>query len=284
MMRLFLMKVIFTIIAVILLIWVTACDKGDKSKTLVTLGNTSISASEIKGSVSDGVWPQMSESEKDALLQSAIRSELMSIVAEKKKLDKHPKVRAELEKVRRELLDNNYTEMIIEPTIEITDNEIQKYYKENENLFLWPEDAFHLRKLVFDNETFADSAEGIIDDVGDIFIAGRQFGIDSTSIDVGFIPSSEILPSILNKIDSRDRGDIVGPFEFENGYVIIEVTDIAKGGILRPLNDVRDEIENMIFTERREELRRQVVDSLFQFYKPVVDSALWDSLKAVNYE
>jgi len=63
---------------------------------------------------------------------------------------------------------------------------------------------------------------------------------------------------------------------------LMRIMGSARKGSIREVSEVRNLIENIIYSEMHDKLLGEILDSLKEIYKPGVDSIVWDSLLHQN--
>jgi hypothetical protein len=147
------------------------------------------------------------------------------------------------------------------------------------------EDEVHLLRLIIEDKSIADTLVKRYKAEPDSFLSIYSFsiladalGIDTIGMDLGFVTKDDFSSSLWSKIISSSEGNIIGPEKFESNWLIIRVVTLGLAGTVRPLESVKRDIETTLYTEMREKVFYGLVDSLKSYYKPRIDSVLWDSL------
>ena len=117
---------------------------------------------------------------------------------------------------------------IIEPRIEITDEEIKAYFEENKESFNEEEQVEASHILVEDEATAKKVAKKLAD--GEDFAAlAKEFSTDTMSAEnggeLGFFPRGKMVAEFEEAAFSMKVDTISDPVKTEHGYHIIHVTD-----------------------------------------------------------
>ncbi len=78
-----------------------------------------------------------------------------------------------------------------------------------------------------------------------------------------FIPGLGQRRQILNYLESAEEGDISEPIETGANFIVINVTNVTPEGV-RPFEEVRAQIENIVFNRERKKMVAQRVSGLMQ--------------------
>jgi peptidyl-prolyl cis-trans isomerase C len=162
-----------------------------------------------------------------------------------------------------------------------TDEEIQKFYKQNkEAQFTNPEQRC-VRHILFakDQKQKAEDVKKQLEDGADFAKLAKEYSQDPGSAknggDLGCLGKGETVPPFEEAAFGAEEGEIAGPVKTEFGYHLLEVTD-AKPKQTRPLSEVEPEIraqlsqeeQSQAFTKWLEEQKKQRNVKYLEGYKP----------------
>jgi parvulin-like peptidyl-prolyl isomerase len=141
---------------------------------------------------------------------------------------------------------------------EPSDEEIQKYYKENkEAQFTTPEQRC-VRHILFnkDQKEKAEEVKQQLDNGGDFAKLAKEISQDPGSAenggDLGCLGKGETVPEFEQAAFGAEQGEIVGPVQTEFGYHILKVTDV-KPEQTRSLQEVESQIRSQLAAEKQSE-------------------------------
>jgi parvulin-like peptidyl-prolyl isomerase len=78
----------------------------------------------------------------------------------------------------------------------------------------------------------------------------------------GFIPGIGVLPQAAQFVFSKKPGSVSQPFESRQGWVVLKVDEVQKARI-RPLEEVKAQIENILRKERAKQQAAEVAQKLY---------------------
>ena len=177
------------------------------------------------------------------------------------------------EQIRGQLVTQAIIDMVA-GEIEVSDEEVQAYYEENEVQFTETAavKAAHILFATEDKET-AERVLGEINDGADLqevrdgadFASlAEQYSIDPASAekggDLGW-PSTPYVPEFQEALDQLEMGEISDLVETVFGWHIITVLDEREERV-RTLDEAREEIEQIIRQQRQAEAFQQFVNEL----------------------
>lgn len=137
---------------------------------------------------------------------------------------------------------------LIEPRIEVTDEEISGYFEENKANFDQPEQVEASHILVDDEET-AKEIKKKLDEGADFAELAAEYSKDTGSAEnggqLGYFGRGKMVEEFENAAFSMEVGQISGPVKTKYGYHIIKVTG-KKEAKEATLEDARDEIVEIL--------------------------------------
>lgn len=144
------------------------------------------------------------------------------------------------------------TVKLLEPRIEITDEEISTYFKENKNSFAQEEQVEASHILVESKAEAEDIAKKLAD--GEKFAdLAKEYSTDTASAEnggeLGFFSKGEMAEEFEKAAFSLDKGKISDPVKSSFGYHIIKVTD-KKTAKKANLKDSKTEIVSTLKNEK----------------------------------
>ena len=167
------------------------------------------------------------------------------------------------------ILRNRYKEQLmmaklvtheVKDKVVVTPAEISDYYAKHSEELKSP-DSVHLKNIMirFDEATTESLAKQKADDVCRLIKEGRDFSDLAKQYsqgakaaeggDLGFIPKGQMREEFDKVIFTLKPGETSSPIKTDTGYYIFKVEE-KKEPYLRPLSEVRDEIENTIFRDK----------------------------------
>lgn len=144
---------------------------------------------------------------------------------------------------------------ILEPKIEITDEEINSYFEENKDRFAQEEEVQASHILVDDEET-ANKVKKLLDDGGDFAALAKEYSKDGSAQsggDLGYFTKGEMIQEFEDAAFSMEIGQVSEPVKSEYGYHIIKVTD-KKEAQEATLENSKDEIKDILRNQKVNEL------------------------------
>jgi peptidyl-prolyl cis-trans isomerase C len=282
-------KLIYFIIVLFFFSWFLGCEKkGEKGlggKELVRINNISISLEEFR---------QMSEKQplegkmrllnekglRDFLDNYVITREVLYQEGKQKGLDKNKEIVAKVEDFKRAMVIEALLEEVLKGKGEVSESEIQKYYKENEDRFTEPREI-KIRHIVVNSEP-------VLKEVLTKLARGESFeklastyNVDKSREDggdLGYIRRGQLAPSFAQFEEAafslRKKGEISEVVKTPFGYHLIQLAE-RRGTALRPFDQVKEKIRFFLQEKMRQDAYLEYVKETKSRAKIIVNEKLW---------
>ena len=282
-------KLIYFIIVLFFFSWFLGCEKkGEKGlggKELVRINNVSISLEEFR---------QMSEKQplegkmrllnekglRDFLDNYVIPREVLYQEGKQKGLDKNKEIMAKVEDFKRAMVIEALLEEVLKGKGEVSESEIQKYYKENADRFTEPREI-KIRHIVVNSEP-------VLKEVLTKLARGESFeklastyNVDKSREDggdLGYIRRGQLAPSFAQFEEAafslRKKGEISELVKTPFGYHLIQLEE-RRGTALRPFDQVKEKINFFLQEKKRQDAYLAYVKETKSRAKIIVNEKLW---------
>jgi len=165
-------------------------------------------------------------------LEELIQFRLFAMEAEARGLDREPHVRRQLENARERVLAAAIYEEIDGHSVD--PEAIERLYRENAPQ-LGAGQEIRLRQIVFESREAADAALRRLNQ-GERFEAlafelSTERNTAPDGGDIGFRAVSDLVPVIREAVDRVNVGQLVGPVQVENAWLVLRVDDRRERGV-----------------------------------------------------
>ncbi len=282
-------KIRWVFFGILLSLLFLSCQKPQEKalgdKELVRINDASISLEEFQQMLEkqplEGKMKLLSEKgTRDFLENYVVPREVLYQEAKAKGLDKNPAIVTKIEDARRAILIDALLEEALRGKGEVSAEEIERYYKENQNLFMEPQEV-KIRHIVVNTEpalkevvTKLSKGESF-EKLASTYNVGK-FKEDGG--DLGYIRRGQLAPPFAQFEEAafslRKRGEISEVVSTPYGYHIIRLEDM-RGSTLRPLNQVKERIRFFLQPKKKQETYLEYVKERRSKSKILINEKLW---------
>lgn len=263
---------LFTAFILVLALSAMAC-AAESEKVLARVGSSDITESEvlefIKPFGQQAAMLYGTEQGRKMILDDVISMRLYALDAEAQNLDKSPEFIAQVEAARRAMLAQASMRKAIEG-ITISDDEVQKFYADNKQLFNQPERVHARHILVSDDAVLAKVQEAL--KAGTSFDAvAKQYSIDPGSAqnggDLGEFPRGVMVPEFEKAaFELKNPGDVSEPVKTQFGWHIIKLEERIPESPA-PFEQVKQRIMQELRDQKTQEILQERAKELESIYK-----------------
>ena len=286
-------RLIFFGILLFFSFWFLGCEKlgemGLGGKELVKINNVSISLEEfrqmLEGQPLEGKMRLLNEKgERDFLDNYVITREVLYQEAKKKGIDKKKEIMVRVEDFKRAMVIDALLEEVLRGKSEVSEEEIQRYYKENRALFTEPQEI-KIRQIVVNlepvlKEVLARLSKGeSFEKLASTYNIGK-FKEDGGNL--GYIRRGQLAPPFAQFEEAafslRKRGEISEVVSTPYGFHIIRLEDM-RGTAVRPLNQVKERIRFFLQPKKKQDAYLEYVKEAKLKAKILINEELWTEEK-----
>jgi peptidyl-prolyl cis-trans isomerase C len=265
------------------------CEKpGEKrlgSKELVRINNVSISLEEFRQMSElqplEGKMRLLNEKGLREFLDNyVITREVLYQEAKKKGLDKNKNIERKVEDFRRAMVIDALLEEVLEGKSEVSDQEVRKYYQENQDRFKEPLEV-KIRHIVVNSEptlkeVLTRLARGeSFEKIASIYNVDKS---RESGGDLGYIRRGQLTPSFAQLEEAafsiRKVGEISEIVKTPIGYHLIQLLE-SRGTALRPFNQTKEKIRLFLQTKKKQDAYLEYVREARSRAKITVNEKLW---------
>ncbi|CAI9395736.1 peptidylprolyl isomerase [Niallia sp. Sow4_A1] len=266
-------KVLIPILAVVLVaLIIGAVYLTQRSETVATVDKEKITqeqlneelnkqygASVLSMMISNKVVDLEADKEKVKVTDKEIQAELDKMVEQYGGQDTFNTLLAQnglTEDVFKEQIEQNLkVTKILEPSIEITDDEIKTYFEDNKESLDTPEQVEASHILVEDEET-AKEVKKKLDEGGDFAELAKEYSTDTQTKEsggeLGYFSSGQMVEEFDKAAFAMDVDEISDPVKTDYGYHIIKVTGKQEAKEAT-LEESKDQIKETLLDQKVQE-------------------------------
>jgi peptidyl-prolyl cis-trans isomerase C len=260
-------------------------EKGLGEKELVRINDVSISLEEFQQMLEkqplEGKMKLLSEKgTRDFLENYVISREVLFQEAKKKGLEKNKDLLIKIEDARRAILIEALLEEVLRGRVEVSEEEIQRYYKENSPFFIEPQEV-KIRHIVVNSEPALKEVVTKLSQGESFEKLASTYNIGKfkdNAGDLGYIRRGQLASPFAQFEEAafslRKRGEISEVVSTPYGYHILRLEDL-RGTALRPLNQVKEKIRFFLEPKKKQEAYLDYVKEAKSKAKILINEKLW---------
>ncbi|MBM4338320.1 MAG: hypothetical protein FJ110_02130 [Deltaproteobacteria bacterium] len=221
---------------------------------------------------------------RDFLENYVITQEALYQEAKKKGFDKSKEILAKVEDFRRAMIIDALIEEALRGKSEATEEEIQRYYKENKSLFTEPLEV-KIRHIMVNSEPVLKEVLTRLSKGESFEKLASTYNIDRTREDgghLGYIRRGQLAPSFAQFEEAAfslmKKGDISEVVRTPYGFHIIQLEEI-RGVQQRPFEQVRERIRIFLQAKKKQEAYLNYVKEVKSKSTILINEKLWDEEK-----
>jgi peptidyl-prolyl cis-trans isomerase C len=209
-----------------------------------------------------------------------IPREVLYQEAKKKGLDKNKEILAKIEDARRAILIEALLEEILRGRGEVSEEEIQRYYKENQTLFTEPQEI-KIRHIVVNSEPALKEVVTKLSQGESFEKLASTYNIGKFKEDggnLGYIRRGQLAPPFAQFEEAafslRKRGEISEVVSTPYGFHIIRLEDM-RGTTVKPFNQVKERIRFFLQPKKKQDAYLEYVKEAKSKAKILINEKLW---------
>ena len=240
-----------------------------ENKVLAKVNSTEITENDLKATISR--FPRerqgqfYSEEGKKQLLDQMVSFELMYNEALETGIDKDEQYLSQLEMAKKELLTQTAINKVLSQ-VNVTDEEVEDYYKANKNMFAAP-GTVSAKHILVDTEEKAEAVKKEIEAGKSFETAAEEHSSCPSKAEGGNLGSfsrGQMVPEFEDAAFTLEIGVVSAPVKTQFGYHLIKVEDKTEGSErnfeeVKPMifNNLLQERQNYKFMSATEELKKK---------------------------
>lgn len=202
---------------------------------------------------------------KEEFLDEIVNDTLLYQEAVRKGLDKDKEVRKVVEEARKKILIARLLKDQVDKGIEVSEADIQQYYKDHEDKFMTPE-VMRVSHILVPTREEAERLSAELAKGAAFEDLARARSMDPTAQrggDIGYFPKGQLMPEFEAACQALEVGQASEVVKTQLGYHLIKLTD-RRAPQLKPLEQVRDAIRAELRTVKRQQIFNELVEKLRQ--------------------
>lgn len=275
----------------------TGCKQGGETKT--EAGKKGVVLAEVNGAtITDADFYKEQENlppylkpmtetpeGKKEMLDTMVVRELIMQQAQKDGIDKSPAVAAKLEDLKKRVIVEAFLKKKVEESANVSDADLQAFYKKNEDKFKTGE-QIKASHILVKTEPEAKDIEKQLKGGASFEELAKKHSIDGAAAkggDLGWFGKGAMLPDFEKAAFGLKEGSTSGIVNTKFGYHIIKVTG-KRGAGTRSFEEVKDQIKAALAPEKQQETFKKLKDDLKKGAKLTIKEDALKGLKSKGPE
>ena len=266
-----------TVLALALCVAGTGCKQQAGSEAKKDAGKSGVVLAEVNGTaITDTEFYKEQENlppylkpmtetpeGKKEMLDTMVVRELIMQQAQKDGIDKSPAVAAKLEDLKKRVIVEAFLKKKVEESANISDADLQAFYKKNEDKFKTG-DQIRASHILVKTEPEAKQVEKELKGRANFEELAKKHSIDGAAAkggDLGWFGKGSMLPDFEKVAFALKEGSTSGIVQTKFGYHIIKATGKRPAGA-RSFEEVKDQIKAAIAPEKQQETFKKLKEDL----------------------
>ena len=199
----------------------------------------------------------------NVLADELVNQELLLEDAKKKGYDKDDEFLEELNIVKDNMLKNYAMHKVFEQ-VEVTDDEVKKYYEDNKESLFSPI-TYSASHILVEDEALAKEILDKLNEGLDFEEAAREYSIDPSKDNggnLGTFPKGVMVKEFQEGLDGLKVGEISNPVRSDFGYHIIKLHD--KNEDARSFEELEEQVRATYEMGKRQDKYLDILNSLYK--------------------
>ena len=243
------------------------------NRILATVGGIGVTESEVNEMISAlAARGQNYDNPKgrSVILEQLIGNKLMLLDAQKNLYEHSPEFKAQLAKVKEDMLINFAVAKTLQSVKPVTGEEARQYYDENKEKFV-SEDTVNASHILVDTK---EKAQEILEQINSGSIsfedAARKYSSCPSAENAGGLGEfsrGQMVPEFDNAVFAMNEGEISGPVQTQFGFHLIKLNSKNSAKAI-DFNDIKEQVKDILLKEKQQKAYQSKINQL-KFLYPV---------------
>ncbi|HHM23801.1 MAG TPA: peptidyl-prolyl cis-trans isomerase [Bacteroidetes bacterium] len=254
---------------VVLLVLAGCSGKDQESPVIAQVGRAKLTLADLKDIAPDSLNPAYLDDQLRNYVYRWVDQQVFYQAALDRGLDERPDIRNELQRLKRDLVVQYFLNENLGRVPEVTDQEIEEYYKQHQENFVRDYPEYRYFFLLCRNRSVANRLKRQLR-------AGKSFeevvkenypdNVLNQLWDSGYVRLEGALPPLRRLIQTLKPGTLYGPVAADGAAIVFRLVERYDAHTVRALPLVRDEIEQRLQESHYREQYQRLLVSLKNKY------------------
>lgn len=232
---------------------------------IVIIGNESFRLDDLRNTIPEELYDTVTKADLEEYVNRWIDSHILYQKGLQLGLENNPNIKRRIRELEIRLIGSAYLDSTLETRVTVPRQEIEKYYEENNDIFVRDKEAIHLKHILLkDKKTTDDVYRSLRNKRAEFDSLMLQHNPDlpDNERDLGYVTEDEVVDVIWNKVKNYRIGAVTQPVQTDFGYHIFMIVDKKAEGSIKELADVEKEIEARLMQDKIEEKYNSLLTQL----------------------
>ena len=258
------------IITLLLLLFVPGCalksdDKRPQTQVLARFDGTQITEQDLIEKIKGlpRTLQSVAAKRKRELIEDMAAEHFLMKEAQRQGLGRETGVQDLIRMAQKKIIIAKLVEKEIDSKLSLAPEEAEKYYDSHKEEFMTPL-LLRAAHILVKTEEEAQNIKNALEQGADFEETARQKSIDTTAArggDLGFFQKGQFVSEFEDAVFQMKKGELRGPVKSQFGYHVLKLQDRIEPH-LRDFKDVKNVVEERLFTERRSKAFKEYVEKL----------------------
>ncbi|MBN1871962.1 MAG: peptidylprolyl isomerase [Candidatus Omnitrophica bacterium] len=269
-------KIIYCVIVTSLCVLQFGCG-GKGEKVIAKIGNRAITLEEFNNRINSlpRHYQDMIKGQKKEFLDDLIIEELLYQEALRSEVGNDTETQAVIEEAKKKILISRFIKERVDSQVNISEDDIEKYYNDHSEDFMLPE-RWRASHILVETEEEAREIKGKLMDGANFEELARSRSIDASAQnggDLGYFQKGQLIPDFEQECLKLDIGETSDVIHSKLGYHIIKLVDKKN-----PEVQEFESVETLIKKELERAIKKQILEDLTSNLKQKTDITVNDYL------
>jgi peptidyl-prolyl cis-trans isomerase SurA len=178
--------------------------------------------------------------------------------------------------LRKQILELKVVNTAVRARVQVSDDEVKTYYKQNEKLVEGDRQS-HLRQILValpDRSSDPDVAtkKRVAEKVTELARGGTSFaelakqysdddGTKASGGDLGWVGKGVLVDALDDAMQAMEPGDVRGPIRTDKGWVVLQLVE-RKAGDVKPYDEIKEQLRKQLYDQQVEKAQQAWIREL----------------------
>lgn len=237
------------------------------NKILATVGTLTVTEAEVNEMIAALAQRGQNLDNKQGrarILEQLVANKLLLLDAQKNLYEHSPEFKAQLKRVKEDMLVNFAMAKTLEAVKPATDAEVEEYYNKNKEMFTAGE-TVNASHILVDSE---EKASELLKNINDGKISFEDAARENSSCpskenggNLGEFTRGQMVPEFDEAVFSMEKGEVRGPVKTQFGYHLIKLNEKTESKVYE-LGEIKDQLVELVNKDKQQNAYKSKINQL----------------------